>query len=69
MTISAINVHNVEKIGFKEECGESHKWVTTTYTCKDGTEHDFAVFDVTLYDYQNAIENALHERKDDGYCI
>jgi len=63
MSIS-LNIHRTVSVEIKEHENGNHKWIDLKLGNKDGLSHDIAIFDVTLLDFQNAIEKELHKKSD-----
>ena len=63
MSIS-LNIHRTVSVEVSEGRTDKCQWIDLKLGNKDGLSHDIAIFDVTLLDFQNAIEKELHKKSD-----
>ena len=56
-----LNIHRTTGIEVHENAAEGSQWTTIKCKNRDGLSHDITLFDVTLLDFVNALEKAMHK--------
>ena len=56
-----LNIHWTDKVSVCEHEADGTSWITITLQDRDHKTQDITIFDVSLYDLQHAIEQALHK--------